>query len=79
MVATLEGSDVRIDARPDESNMPGFLSVLFPVPYLLFIGVWIFSCAKCRAEDAVVRWAGKSRAKMLTEHHGRVTFEDVAE
>ena len=28
VVATLEGSDVRIDARPDESNMPGFLSVL---------------------------------------------------
>ena len=80
VVATLEGSDVRIDARPDESNMPGFLSVLISwFPMLLFIGVWIFFMRQMQGGGrGGAMGFGKSRAKMLTEHHGRVTFEDVA-
>ena len=80
VVATLEGTDVRIDARPDESNMPGFLSVLISwFPMLLFIGVWIFFMRQMQGGGrGGAMGFGKSRAKMLTEHHGRVTFEDVA-
>ena len=74
----LSNTDVRIDARPDMSNMPGFLSVLLSwFPMLLFIGVWIFFMRQMgrwpRRGDGLV-----TAAKMLTEHHGRVTFEDVA-
>ncbi|MGB0234203.1 MAG: ATP-dependent metallopeptidase FtsH/Yme1/Tma family protein, partial [Candidatus Puniceispirillaceae bacterium] len=37
VVSMLADTDVRIDARPDESNMPGFLSVLISwFPMLLF-------------------------------------------
>ena len=73
-------SDVRIDARPDESNMPGFLSVLISwFPMLLFIGVWIFFMRQMQGGGkGGALGFGKSRAKMLTEHQGRVTFEDVA-
>ena len=80
VVSTLEGTDVRIDARPDESNMPGFLSVLISwFPMLLFIGVWIFFMRQMQGGGrGGAMGFGKSRAKMLTEHHGRVTFEDVA-
>ena len=71
---------MRIDARPDESNMPGFLSVLISwFPMLLFIGVWIFFMRQMQGGGrGGAMGFGKSRAKMLTEHHGRVTFEDVA-
>ncbi len=72
--------DVRIDASPDESNMPGFLSVLISwFPMLLFIGVWIFFMRQMQGGGkGGALGFGKSRAKMLTEHQGRVTFEDVA-
>merc|ERR1711988_1763126 len=63
-----------------ESNMPGFLSVLISwFPMLLFIGVWIFFMRQMQGGGrGGAMGFGKSRAKMLTEHHGRVTFEDVA-
>ena len=80
IVSALEGTDVRIDARPDESNMPGLFSVLISwFPMLLFIGVWIFFMRQMQGGGrGGAMGFGKSRAKMLTEHHGRVTFEDVA-
>ncbi len=80
VVSSLNESDVRIDARPDESNMPGFFSVLISwFPMLLFIGVWIFFMRQMQGGGkGGAMGFGKSRAKMLTEHHGRVTFEDVA-
>ena len=80
VVTTLSNTDVRIDARPDTSNMPGFLSVLLSwFPMLLFIGVWIFFMRQMQGGGrGGAMGFGKSRAKMLTEHHGRVTFEDVA-
>ena len=60
--------------------MPGFLSVLISwFPMLLFIGVWIFFMRQMQGGGrGGAMGFGKSRAKMLTEHHGRVTFEDVA-
>ena len=80
VVSVLEGSDVRIDARPDESSMPGIFSILISwFPMLLFIGVWIFFMRQMQGGGrGGAMGFGKSRAKMLTEHHGRVTFEDVA-
>ena len=80
VVSVLSDTDVRIDARPDTSNMPGFLSVLLSwFPMLLFIGVWIFFMRQMQGGGrGGAMGFGKSRAKMLTEHHGRVTFEDVA-
>ncbi|NBX07330.1 MAG: ATP-dependent metallopeptidase FtsH/Yme1/Tma family protein [Proteobacteria bacterium] len=80
VMSVLEGTDVRIDARPDESNMPGLFSVLISwFPMLLFIGVWIFFMRQMQGGGkGGAMGFGKSRAKMLTEHHGRVTFEDVA-
>ena len=80
VMSVLEGTDVQIDARPDESNMPGLFSVLISwFPMLLFIGVWIFFMRQMQGGGkGGAMGFGKSRAKMLTEHHGRVTFEDVA-
>ena len=80
VVSVLRDNDVRITARPDESNVPGLFSVLLGwFPMLLFIGVWIFFMRQMQGggRNGAMGF-GKSRAKLLTEHHGRVTFEDVA-
>ena len=80
VVTVLRENNVRIVARPDESNSPGLFSVLLGwFPMLLFIGVWIFFMRQMQGggRNGAMGF-GKSRAKLLTEHHGRVTFDDVA-
>ncbi len=79
VVSVLRDNNVRIQARPDESNSGGLLSLLLGwFPMLLFIGVWIFFMRQMQGGGKGAMSFGKSRAKMLTEHHGKVTFEDVA-
>merc|ERR1711901_18496 len=76
----LSSKGIKVIPEPPESSMPGFLSVLISwFPMLLFIGVWIFFMRQMQGGGrGGAMGFGKSRAKMLTEHHGRVTFEDVA-
>ena len=80
VVGLLRENNVRIQARPDESDSPGLFSVLLGwFPMLLFIGIWIFFMRQMQGggRNGAMGF-GKSRAKLLNEHHGRVTFEDVA-
>jgi len=52
--------------------------LLNALPMLLLIAVWIFFMRQLQAGGGKAMGFGKSRAKMLTERTGRVTFEDVA-
>ncbi|MFN8948026.1 MAG: ATP-dependent zinc metalloprotease FtsH, partial [Alphaproteobacteria bacterium] len=68
---------VKID--PSEAEGSSLLSVLINwLPMLLLVGVWIFFMRQMQAGSGRAMGFGKSRAKLLTERHGRVTFEDVA-
>ena len=79
IVAVLDQNDVRIIASPENSGMPSFFSILLSwFPMLLFIGIWIFFMRQMQGGSRGAMGFGKSRAKLLTEHQGRVTFEDVA-
>ena len=79
IVAVLDANDVRILATPENSGMPSFFSILLSwFPMLLFIGIWIFFMRQMQGGSRGAMGFGKSRAKLLTEHQGRVTFEDVA-
>lgn len=63
----------------EESNM--FLTALFSwLPIILIIGIWIFFMRQMQGKGGGggAMGFGKSRAKLLTEKQGRVTFEDVA-
>jgi cell division protease FtsH len=42
------------------------------------IGVWVFFMRQMQAGSGKAMGFGKSKAKLLTERQGRVTFEDVA-
>ena len=79
VVAVLDANDVRIIASPEDSGMPSFLSILLSwFPMLLFSGIWVFFMRQMQGGSRGAMGFGKSRAKLLTEHQGRVTFEDVA-
>ena len=75
---TLLNNDVRIEAQPQQTS--GFLSVLsLWLPVLVLIGIWIFFMNRMQGGGrGGAMGFGKSKAKLLTEKHGRVTFDDVA-
>lgn len=65
-------------ADPDE-NSPSLLSIFVNwFPMLLLAGIWIYLMRQMQGGGGRAMGFGKSRAKLLTERHGRVTFEDVA-
>ena len=77
-VAVLEERGVTIRAQPDNDEM-SFISVLVSwFPMFLLIAVWIFFMRQMQGAGGKAMGFGKSKAKLLTEAHGRVTFEDVA-
>ncbi|BAR58257.1 metalloprotease [Bradyrhizobium diazoefficiens] len=79
LVKRLYDSKVQITAKPPGDNVPWFVSLLVSwLPFIALIGVWIFLSRQMQGGAGKAMGFGKSRAKMLTEAHGRVTFEDVA-
>ena len=48
------------------------------LPFLLIIGLWILIMRQMQGGARGAMGFGKSKAKLLTEHKGRKTFEDVA-
>ena len=79
LVDRLRESGVRISALPPEEGMSGLFGILISwFPMLLFIGVWIFFMRQMQGGGGKAMGFGKSRARLLTEKTGRITFEDVA-
>ncbi|WP_372624234.1 ATP-dependent zinc metalloprotease FtsH [Falsiroseomonas sp.] len=79
LVSKLTERGVRVVARPEDSDInPLFQYLLSWFPMLLLIGVWIFFMRQMQGGGGRAMGFGKSRAKLLTEKQGRVTFDDVA-
>ena len=79
IVSLLENSGVRIIGKPVEREVSWILSTLLSwFPMLLLIGVWIFFMRQMQSGSGKAMGFGKSKAKLLTEKQGKVTFEDVA-
>jgi cell division protease FtsH len=79
LVDRLREKDVKFEYRPSEEELPSIMSALINwFPMLLLIGVWVFFMRQMQSGSGRAMGFGKSRAKLLTERHGRVTFEDVA-
>ncbi|MBO9589854.1 ATP-dependent zinc metalloprotease FtsH [Devosia sp.] len=79
MISRLEAQDVSITARAPESSP--FWSILLSswLPFIVIIGVWFFFIRQMQGGGrGGAMGFGKSRAKLLTETQGKVTFEDVA-
>ena len=79
LVERLTEKGVAISAGPSEDKMPSFLGILLSwFPMLLLIGVWIFFMRQMQGGKGGAMGFGKSKAKLLTEAQGKVTFRDVA-
>ena len=79
LIGRLQKANVRIIAQPEDDGTPTIWSVLISwFPMLLLIGVWIFFMRQMQAGGGKAMGFGKSRARLLTEKTGRVTFADVA-
>ncbi len=77
-IKELRGKNIEITFRAAQSE--SFLSnaLVYWLPMVLLVGVWIFFIRQMQAGSGKAMGFGKSKAKLLTERHGRVTFEDVA-
>jgi cell division protease FtsH len=70
------GVEVRAESQ-EESGFMSFLSLW--LPFLILIGIWFFFMNRMQGGGrGGAMGFGKSRAKLLTEKQGRVTFDDVA-
>ncbi len=79
LVEKLSEKNVNIIASPIEEKMPSLVGVLLSwFPMLLLIGVWIFFMRQMQGGRGGAMGFGRSKAKLLTEAHGKVTFNDVA-
>ena len=68
----------RVDAGPAEEGVNlGSLFVSW-LPVLVLVGVYIFFLRQMQSGTGRAMGFGKSKARLLTEKHGRVTFDDVA-
>ena len=79
LMADLLNSNVRVVAKPPESQ--GLLTQIFIswFPMLLLIGVWIFFMRQMQGGGGRGAMSfGKSRARLLGEDQVKVTFADVA-
>jgi cell division protease FtsH len=79
LIERLRAKNVKFDAVPEER--PSLLQqvVVGALPFLIMIGIWIFFMRQMQnGQGRGAMGFGKSRAKLLTEKHGRVTFDDVA-
>ncbi|MBV8566377.1 MAG: ATP-dependent zinc metalloprotease FtsH [Methylobacteriaceae bacterium] len=79
LVDKLYAKNVSITAKPESEGNSWLLTLLVNgLPLIAFIGVWIFLSRQMQGAGGKAMGFGKSKAKLLTEAHGRVTFEDVA-
>ncbi|MEO7054530.1 MAG: ATP-dependent zinc metalloprotease FtsH [Rhizomicrobium sp.] len=76
---TLKAHNVETAVTAADEGMPSLVGIFVNwFPMLLLIGVWVFFLRQMQSGGGKAMGFGKSRAKLLTERQGRVTFEDVA-
>ena len=79
LVDKLNDNGVRITAEPTGTGMHPILSILLSwFPMLLLIGVWIFFMRQMQSGGGKAMGFGKSKARLLSEKIGKITFSDVA-
>ena len=79
LIEKLSEKGVSISAAPIQEKMPSLFGVLLSwFPMLLLIAVWIFFMRQMQGGKGGAMGFGRSKAKMMNELKGKVTFNDVA-
>ncbi|WP_395646112.1 ATP-dependent zinc metalloprotease FtsH [Terricaulis sp.] len=78
VVPRLDAAKVVVETRQPKTG-PGIGEFLLGVlPMLLLIGAWFFFMRQMQSGGRGAMGFGRSKARLLTEAKGRITFEDVA-
>ncbi|MBW1742732.1 MAG: ATP-dependent zinc metalloprotease FtsH [Deltaproteobacteria bacterium] len=78
LINILRNRGVTIKAKPPTES-PWYMNILVSwFPMILLIGVWIFFMRQMQSGGGKALSFGKSKARLLSEHSAKVTFEDVA-
>ena len=79
LVQKLTEKGVNFSAKPLTDSMPWYLALLINwLPLIIVMAAWFFLSRQMQGAGGKAMGFGKSKAKLLTEAHGRVTFDDVA-
>ncbi|HET6621901.1 MAG TPA: ATP-dependent zinc metalloprotease FtsH [Dongiaceae bacterium] len=78
LIETLTSKGVAIKAGPQEEKNLLFIALVQWAPIILIVAFWIFMLRQMQSNGGKAMGFGKSRARLLTERQGRVTFDDVA-
>ena len=79
LIEKLSNKNVKINVEPYNSKGSSFLHVILSwFPMLLLIGVWLFFMRQMQSGSGKALGFGRSKAKMLNEKTGKITFKDVA-
>lgn len=79
LISTLRGKGVAINARPEEGASIWQYILVQSLPFLLFLGIAFFVLRQMQKNSGSGAMGfGKSRARLLTQKEGKVTFDDVA-
>jgi len=79
LVQHLREKGVRFDAKPEEGRSLLGQLVVTMLPFIIMIGIWMLVMRNMQnGAGKGAMGFGKSRAKLLTQKEGRVTFDDVA-
>jgi cell division protease FtsH len=79
LVETLTAKGVQITAKAEDDSVNPLLTILINwAPLLIIAGIWIFFMRQMQANGGKAMGFGKSKARLLNERAGRVTFDDVA-
>ncbi|WP_375380644.1 ATP-dependent zinc metalloprotease FtsH [uncultured Sphingomonas sp.] len=79
LVPKLRDKHVEIAAKPEEGTSIWIMLLYNSLPFLLFLGLGFFVVKQMqKSSGSGAMGFGKSRAKMLTQKEGKITFDDVA-
>ncbi|GGD59146.1 ATP-dependent zinc metalloprotease FtsH [Erythrobacter arachoides] len=79
LMTQLEAADVEVTGAPAEQMNVLWVVLLNALPFLLILGIAFFALRQVqKGGGGGAMGFGKSKAKLLTEKQGRVTFDDVA-
>jgi cell division protease FtsH len=75
----LREKGVAFDGQPEQTTSLWMLLLYQSLPFLLILGIAFFVMRQMQKNaGSGAMGFGRSKAKLLTEKHGRVTFDDVA-
>ncbi len=78
LVPQLLEKGIVLEAKPKRESSVWQQMLIWWVPFLVIIGLWVFFVRQMQAGGGKAMSFGKSRARLLTENQQRVTFDDVA-